>query len=64
MEADDFVHGESYLLSDQLDDLAHVIRNIPVALPLMGAEAIGAVLDAVFGIGFLALCVQSARGLR
>ena len=34
----------------QLDNLAHFLGDIPIALPLVGAQALGAVLDAGFGV--------------
>ena len=46
------------------DDFDCLFGNIIVALPLVGAQAIGAVLDAVFGVGKIAAAVfaQSVEG--
>lgn len=41
----------------QLDDLAYFFGDIPVTLTLMGPQAIGAVLDAVFGVDEIAAAV-------
>jgi hypothetical protein len=53
-----------FLLLDQLDDIAHLLGDIAVALPFVGAQAIGAVLDAVLGVGEIATAVfaQSIEG--
>ena len=45
------------------DNLAHLLRDLLIALPFMGAEAAGAVLDAVFGIGEIAAAVF-AQGIE
>ena len=46
-----------FLLLDQLDDLAHLLGDITIALPFVGAQAAGAVLDTGFGIGEIAAAI-------
>ena len=54
----------SDLLLNQPDDLAHLLGDIPVAPPLVGAEALGAVLDAILGVSEIAaaLVAQGVEG--
>ena len=47
----------------QLDDLANLFGDILVALPFVGAQAAGAVLDAGFGVGKIAAAVV-AQGVE
>ena len=47
----------------QLDDLANLFGDILVALPFVGAQAVGAVFDAGFGVGKIAAAVV-AQGVE
>ena len=41
----------------QLNDLANLLGDIPIALPFVGAQALGAVLDSGFGVDEIAAAV-------
>ena len=47
----------SHLLLDQLDDLTYFLGDRIVALPFVGAQAGGAILDTGFGVGEIAAAV-------